>query len=279
MLPLGEVVMRVDRARGATMQGLWPIRVALLDVKQNEVSGVCNTAPPNWVVHRCTRSKELLRLIAAVPVRVVILSLGPSQLDEATHTLRTLHKQSPTTLVIIATETRVDLWDDLRVLAEVGIDAVAIVPGGHVWQIALRLYERSRSAMCGEVVWGEIARSVPVAVAPFVVRCLKTINQPLTVAALAELMGISRRTLVNQLAAADFPGPHVVLTACRLLVASRLMRDFGLSVQATAGLVVLPSALALRRTCKRLVGLPICKLASLPRASVLELFRESLRVL
>lgn len=72
---------------------------------------------------------------------------------------------------------------------------------------------------------------------------------------LAEVVGVSRRTLSSELLRAGFPPPAKLVTWGRLVVAGQMLGDRRRSADAVARALDFPSGSAFRNTCQRYLGL------------------------
>ncbi len=85
--------------------------------------------------------------------------------------------------------------------------------------------------------------------------CLQHPVQARTVSGLADLLGIHRRTLLNQCARHGGPTPAELIGWCRLMLAAHLLASTGQTVEWVALELEYPSATALRNAMKRYTGL------------------------
>ena len=76
----------------------------------------------------------------------------------------------------------------------------------------------------------------------------------MTVAAVAQALGVHRKTLVNQCSRAKLPPPATVLGWCRLFLAAALLERKSYAIERIALELDYPSSTALRNTFRRYVG-------------------------
>jgi AraC-like DNA-binding protein len=90
---------------------------------------------------------------------------------------------------------------------------------------------------------------------------------------LADIVGVSRRTLSAELLRAGFPPPSKMVTWGRLIVAGQMLGDRQRSADAVARALDFPSGSAFRNTCQRYLGLKPTEIRTIGGAhAVLERF-------
>ena len=99
-----------------------------------------------------------------------------------------------------------------------------------------------------------IAPGLNDALLPFVRYCLEN-PQVNSVAAVAEALGIHRKTLFVHCRGASAPPPGIIMTWCRLLLAAHLLATSLRTVEAVALDLGFTSATALRNMTKRYTGM------------------------
>jgi AraC-like DNA-binding protein len=107
--------------------------------------------------------------------------------------------------------------------------------------------------------------------------CMQHSRSALSVAGVAQALGVHRKTLVNRVAAAGLPEPRLLITWCRLCLVAHALEDPMRSVEQIAAELDFPSATALRNLCKRHTGLRATEIRERGGlAYVLPLFRRRL---
>jgi AraC-like DNA-binding protein len=71
---------------------------------------------------------------------------------------------------------------------------------------------------------------------------------------LADILSVSRRTLVAKLTQDHFPAPQKLISWGRLVVASQMLEDRNRSADSVARILDFPSGSAFRNTCQRYLG-------------------------
>lgn len=145
-----------------------------------------------------------------------------------------------------------------------GGDAVALVRAG-VHDIVLRGVDDGaialRDALLGAShctaanrVMSVLKAIVHPCVLPLLEHCVRFGRRPMTVAAVAQALGVHRKTLVNQCSRAKLPPPAIVLGWCRLFLAAALLERKSYAIERIALELDYPSSTALRNTFRRYVG-------------------------
>lgn len=122
--------------------------------------------------------------------------------------------------------------------------------------VALRdvLTSASHAAAAEEVI-REIGADVPPILQPLFEFCLAYPKRATSVQAVAQVLGVHRKTLVNYCAQAGLPPPGALIAWCRLLLVGRLLERPGNTVEGIAHEVEFASATALRNMLRRYTGL------------------------
>ena len=122
--------------------------------------------------------------------------------------------------------------------------------------VALRGVVSSAGQACAAAqVLRAIKRDVPEALVPMFEFCLSYPERATSVQAVAQVLGVHRKTLVNYCAQAALPPPGAVLAWCRLLLVGHFLETPGPTVEGIALRVEFASATALRNMLRRYTGL------------------------
>jgi AraC-like DNA-binding protein len=122
--------------------------------------------------------------------------------------------------------------------------------------VALRGILTSASQACAAAqVMRAIASDVPAALLPLFEFCLAYPERATSVQAVAHVLGVHRKTLVNYCAQASLPPPGAILAWCRLLLVGHFLETPGRTVEGIALRVEFASATALRNMLRRYTGL------------------------
>ena len=122
--------------------------------------------------------------------------------------------------------------------------------------VALRGILTSASQACAATqVMRAISSDVPAALLPLFEFCLAYPERATSVQAVAHVLGVHRKTLVNYCAQASLPPPGAILAWCRLLLVGHFLETPGRTVEGIALRVEFASATALRNMLRRYTGL------------------------
>jgi AraC-like DNA-binding protein len=122
--------------------------------------------------------------------------------------------------------------------------------------VALRGVLASAGQACAATqVLRAIADDVPAALLPLFEFCLAYPERATSVQAVAHVLGVHRKTLVNYCAQASLPPPGAVIAWCRLLLVGHFLETPGRTVEGIALRVEFASATALRNMLRRYTGL------------------------
>jgi AraC-like DNA-binding protein len=122
--------------------------------------------------------------------------------------------------------------------------------------VALRGVLTSASQACAAAqVMHAIASDIPAALLPLFEFCLAYPERATSVQAVAHVLGVHRKTLVNYCAQASLPPPGAILAWCRLLLVGHFLETPGRTVEGIALRVEFASATALRNMLRRYTGL------------------------
>jgi AraC-like DNA-binding protein len=122
--------------------------------------------------------------------------------------------------------------------------------------VALRAVLQSASQACAAAqVLRAIAGDVPQALLPLFEFCLAYPERASSVQAVAHVLGVHRKTLVNYCAQASLPPPGALIAWCRLLLVGHFLEMPGRTVERIALRLEFASATALRNMLRRYTGL------------------------
>jgi AraC-like DNA-binding protein len=122
--------------------------------------------------------------------------------------------------------------------------------------VALRGVLTSASQACAAAqIMRLIASDVPPLLQPLFEFCLAYPERATSVQAVAHVLGVHRKTLVNYCTQASMPPPSSVLAWCRLLLVGHFLETPGRTVEGVALRVDFASATALRNMLRRYTGL------------------------
>jgi AraC-like DNA-binding protein len=122
--------------------------------------------------------------------------------------------------------------------------------------VALRGVLASATHACAATqVMRAIASDVPAVLQPLFEFCLAYPERATSVQAVAHVLGVHRKTLVNYCTQASLPPPGAILAWCRLLLVGHFLETPSRTVEGIALRVEFASATALRNMLRRYTGL------------------------
>jgi transcriptional regulator GlxA family with amidase domain len=143
---------------------------------------------------------------------------------------------------------------DIRALAAAGVHQF-VFAGIDDTGVALRaVLDAARQQCAGEWVMRHLEPLVPAELHPLMGAALARPNVVTTVTALADALGVHRKTLFNRCERANFLPPAELLTWVRLALVAHLLETTGCTVEAMAIELSFPSDTALRNALKRYTG-------------------------
>lgn len=139
----------------------------------------------------------------------------------------------------------------LLALGHAGVDEV-VIRGVDDVGIALRRMLTLTDAT-SQIV-REVSDFVPAVAVPFLTYCVSAARKPTSVERAALALGVTRRTLVNRMSAATLPPPSVIISWCRLLVATQILEETTRTVEQIAMGLHFGSGAGLRNMFRRYTG-------------------------
>ena len=113
----------------------------------------------------------------------------------------------------------------------------------------------AQQACAGEMAFAAVAARIPERLRPMVRYCLTYPATARSVGAVAQALGIHRKTLVNHCTAERFPPPGALVSWCQLLLVAHYLGRGNATVESIAQQLEFPSATALRNLLKRYTGM------------------------
>lgn len=169
--------------------------------------------------------------------------------------VRDIIARFPAVAVIALCEAGIAHSPDFRALAAAGVHEF-LFRGVDDAGVALRAVIESASRECAaEAVCSAVKPLVPEVLHGFVDVCVTRPAEAQTVQAVARMLGLHRKTLVNYCAKANLPSPVELLGWCRLMVAAQIHQTTGRTVESIALELDWASATALRNMMKRYTGM------------------------
>jgi AraC-like DNA-binding protein len=201
-----------------------------------------------------TRAAEQALAAARSRPTAAVLSVTDAEGRNCLPLVRTLTQLRPAVPVIGYCTAEGAESRDVMTLVRAGVHDV-MFRGINDHGRAVRRFVETAAAACGvDEILRAITPGLHEAVVPFVRYCLEH-PQVRSVAAVADAMGVHRKTLFVHCRSACAPPPGIIMTWCRLLLAVHLLAKSMRTVEAVAVDLGFASATALRNVMKRYTGL------------------------
>jgi len=201
----------------------------------------------------CSDWSSVIDACAERPVRAVILDHYASDAPSLADIRRFRARHAQTTLVLYVSPVGrriVELFEAARV----GADSLVVVDENDAPASLLDILERADE----ESLLGIVARSLSPTLDPLVkdalLLCVARAHEHLTIAMLAQWLGVKPATLRDGLARAEFPPARELVTWARLIAAARALTDNPVTVEQIVGNLGFASGSAFRNICQRYVG-------------------------
>lgn len=192
---------------------------------------------------------------ASPPPLAAIVAPHDTSGGNASTVIRQLLRTCPDTPVIAHCHTGVTESVDIRTMSEAGVHEFMFV-GVDDAGMAIRSVIASAQRACAAArVSAALTPLLPERLAHIAHACLMHPEKGRTVAGLAAVLGVHRKTLLNQCAHVGGPAPSELIGWCRLMLAAHLQAATGQTVEWVALELNYPSATALRNAMKRYTGL------------------------
>jgi AraC-like DNA-binding protein len=200
---------------------------------------------------------ELLAQLADAPAPPIALVVEPRDCDgrSTSGLVRQLAAAHPRLPIVGYCRAGYEHSRDILELGTAGVHEL-LFHGIDDSGVALRGVLASAGQACAATqVLRAIASDVPSALLPLFEFCLAYPERATSVQAVAHVLGVHRKTLVNYCAQASLPPPGAVIAWCRLLLVGHFLETPGRTVEGIALRVEFASATALRNMLRRYTGL------------------------
>lgn len=203
-------------------------------------------------VHFCASWDELEELCKQDAVTLAIVDLfaqGKAHFDVIRRLKLRAERLTLVAYVTVSIERARDLFDAGRA----GLDGLLIAGQDDTPTAFRAVLERAEARGVAQLLRPRLV-AFPPAVRDAVMVAVTRAHLRLTGQRLAEICGISKRTLLSSLEAAKCPPPQKLITWGRLIVAAQMLEDGERTADGVARLLDFPSGSAFRNTCQRYVG-------------------------
>jgi AraC-like DNA-binding protein len=168
--------------------------------------------------------------------------------------VRDIARERPRTAIIAYLNAGADRSRDIRALAAAGVHQF-LFAGIDDSRVTLRAIVNAARLQCAaDWVMRQLARLVPAKLHPLIEMALAHPETITSVSALADAMGVRRRTLFNWCVRSSYLSPEELLVWARLALVGYYLETTGCTVEAIALELGFPSDTALRNTIKRYTG-------------------------
>ena len=197
---------------------------------------------------------DAVRRAKAVPMAAIVEARDIAGVGGG-RVMQRLRALAPNMPIVAHCHTGVDHAADVRRMADAGAHEFMFA-GVDDTGMALRAVLASAQRTCAaQRVSTELLQLLPEPLAEVAQCCVTHPVEGRTVGALARLMGIHRKTLLNRCTQCGGPSPGELVGWCRLMMAAHLLTTTGQTVEWVALELDYPSDTALRNTMKRYTGL------------------------
>ena len=248
-------IVRSDRQQDDRQ--LAPVRIVALIVHALERARLQSAIrPPMSLTFVATVTELRKHFLLTVPRLTILLAEPVDAHGEATApVLRQIKGAHPWSPLVIYCDAARHSSREIIELATVGVHEL-IFRGTSDAPTLVRAALESAARSCGaEVVLSRVERFLTLEARPIVEYCLYHPTRATGVAAVAQGLGLHRKTLVNRCARAGLPMPGFLIGWSRLLLFAHMARTRGGPVDDLALLLGFPSGTALRNMLKRYTAL------------------------
>lgn len=205
-------------------------------------------------VHVYHTANELTTSSTSDPVVVLVAGragVGREALDDA---FDRLDMRVPRPALTLYCDQTPEAILHITQLSRRGADGILFAADCQASTLLSRLLSLAPRGTNGIRSWDFLQNCPPLA-APILSYCLRHSDEPLAVTAIAEGLGISRRTLANRLRAARWPAPQTLIAWCRILAAAEALGSASEPIERVAHRLGFGSARGLRAMFRRYTGM------------------------
>ncbi len=188
------------------------------------------------------------------PIAAVFLAPRDATGATAGPVVRDLATVAPNVPVIAYCRTGIEHSRDIRALAAAGVHEFLFVGVDDAGAAVRTVLASAQRACAVEAVLAALRPRIPESLHPLAEYGVAHPDHARSVAAIAAMLGVHRKTLFNHCRRAGAPAPAELLTWCRLLLAAHMLATTASTVEAVAMDLEFPSDTALRNTMKRYTG-------------------------
>lgn len=198
--------------------------------------------------------EERIRAESSIPA-VVILPARDRSGRPAAATVRALAAGAPGVAIVAYCRPAAPEAGEIRALATAGVHEFLFVGTDDGPGVIRAVLDTARRESAAETVFAALRPLLPPRMRDFADCCLANPTEARTVAGVARLLGVHRKTLFNRCAQEGLPPPQELIAWCRLMLVAHLMTHTMRTIEGIAVDLEFASASALRNMMRRYTGL------------------------
>jgi AraC-like DNA-binding protein len=212
--------------------------------------------PSSTVVRTARTNAQLDEMLRAAGdrLRMVIISPRDETGAPTASLVREFRQRRPRVAIVGYCRAAHEQSQDIIALATAGIHEIVFLDVTDWGNVLRQTFARAAQSCGATVAFDRLAPVVPGLLQPLIEYCLYFPQLCTSVPRVAAALGVHRKTLVNYTQRFGLPGPSVLITWCRLIIAAHLLETRGGAVERVALALEYPSATALRNTLRRYSG-------------------------
>lgn len=209
---------------------------------------------------------------------LIVMAVSPEGARDVVAIARELRVKCPRAALVAYCGSVRDVPASISALAAAGVHQFIFTDANDRGFALRSILSSARQQCAAEAVLSALRPLVPAPIHPLIEAVLSRPAMVCDVRALADALGVHRKTLFNRCAQAEFVGPAELLTWTRLAMVAYLLETTGFTVENIAIEIGYPSPTALRNTMKRYTGVrPMGIRESGGLERVIDRLRERLR--
>jgi AraC-like DNA-binding protein len=212
--------------------------------------------PPPTILRTAHTVAQLEAMLRSAGERLRMVIVSPRDDDDApiAPSIREFRLRRPRVAIVGYCRAAHEESQDIIALASAGIHEIVFLDVTDWGNVLRQTFARARQSCGAAQAFDRLAPIVPASLQPLIEYCLYFPHLSTSVPRVAAALGVHRKTLVNYTQRSGLPGPSVLITWCRLIIAAHLLETRGDAVERVALALEYPSATALRNTLRRYCG-------------------------
>lgn len=193
---------------------------------------------------------------------ILVVAIEPDAARDCVALVREIRARCPRTALVAYCGGVRDTPASIGALAAAGIHQFVFADINDRGSMLRAILDNARQQCVAELVASALRAVLAPVLQPIVEAALTRPAVVTDVSALAQALGVHRKTIFNRCARAGSLGPQELLTWIRLALVAYLLESTGCTVEEISLQLAYPSATALRNTIKRHVGLRATEIRS-----------------